>query len=600
MKILLKRNSTAGLMPAVDELELGEIAINTVDGKMFTKIFDGSIEEIKEIGNGQLVKYQDGLVLASKDAEGYEIGRRALDLTYNGIAGNDDSVVIGEKHRYIITDVFPDIDLDIGYSPGFYNDNENLKTYVLGGFFGDSEVDLASLFFKKTNIENEKKYSQTNTVYKSAENGTSHGDSFYVIDNVTREFQKIATFPDRGIIACMIEKLSDGNLIIVGGSQDDGGGGFPVGTPQKSVFKFDTTSNTFTQLNDFPREIAKGGIGKLSTGEIIVWGGMDADWEITDTNVYRYNEALDSWTVIGQLPDAFAGFAYGTSIDNKPFFYLGVISGGDENYSLYYYDENNNTWYSVLWPTDFNINDCRLDGNQYETGAETAVVGLDGTIMVAPNGWDQNEGIKPVFITPDLNNIYAENIGILASGGDVIMPTPNGFTFLGRNKYTYDNLKKGMFTVIESVNIGNAALGKSSIALGQGVAASDNQVVVGQYNIIDNDAVFIVGAGTEHFYSFSDFIAAPDSPLRGKFNDAEHKNALTVFADGRVEAPELSPSLVNTDRSLTTKETAVTSIPNNNIGEQRIARIVKMTQADYDNITPDPDTLYVIVSSGAP
>jgi len=49
MRILAKRNSSPGVIPHINELDLGEIAINTSDGKLFTKVNDGNIR-VKEIG----------------------------------------------------------------------------------------------------------------------------------------------------------------------------------------------------------------------------------------------------------------------------------------------------------------------------------------------------------------------------------------------------------------------------------------------------------------------------------------------------------------------------------------------------------------------
>ena len=47
--IKLKRSSTEGAVPATSALELGEVAINTYDGKMYIKKNDGS-ESVVEIG----------------------------------------------------------------------------------------------------------------------------------------------------------------------------------------------------------------------------------------------------------------------------------------------------------------------------------------------------------------------------------------------------------------------------------------------------------------------------------------------------------------------------------------------------------------------
>lgn len=49
--IKLKRSSTASAEPTTSDLALGEVGINTYDGKMFIKKDDGT-EEIIEIGSG--------------------------------------------------------------------------------------------------------------------------------------------------------------------------------------------------------------------------------------------------------------------------------------------------------------------------------------------------------------------------------------------------------------------------------------------------------------------------------------------------------------------------------------------------------------------
>ena len=50
--ILHKRSSTASAAPAVSDLSLGEIAVNTYDGKLFVKKSVSGTESIIEIGAG--------------------------------------------------------------------------------------------------------------------------------------------------------------------------------------------------------------------------------------------------------------------------------------------------------------------------------------------------------------------------------------------------------------------------------------------------------------------------------------------------------------------------------------------------------------------
>ena len=50
--IKLKRSSTSGRIPTTSDLELGEVAINTYDGKMYIKKSVSGTESIVEIGSG--------------------------------------------------------------------------------------------------------------------------------------------------------------------------------------------------------------------------------------------------------------------------------------------------------------------------------------------------------------------------------------------------------------------------------------------------------------------------------------------------------------------------------------------------------------------
>jgi len=59
--IRLKRSSTSGAVPTTGQLELGEIAINTHDGKMYIKKDDGSqsIVTLEPVPTHSVVKFDD-------------------------------------------------------------------------------------------------------------------------------------------------------------------------------------------------------------------------------------------------------------------------------------------------------------------------------------------------------------------------------------------------------------------------------------------------------------------------------------------------------------------------------------------------------------
>jgi hypothetical protein len=50
--IKIKRSAVAGKTPAVGDLQLGELAINTYDGKLYTKKSVSGTESVVEIGAG--------------------------------------------------------------------------------------------------------------------------------------------------------------------------------------------------------------------------------------------------------------------------------------------------------------------------------------------------------------------------------------------------------------------------------------------------------------------------------------------------------------------------------------------------------------------
>jgi len=52
--IKLKRSTTTGVVPTSSDLDVGEVGINTADGKLFTKHTDNSIKEIGSGGAGMV------------------------------------------------------------------------------------------------------------------------------------------------------------------------------------------------------------------------------------------------------------------------------------------------------------------------------------------------------------------------------------------------------------------------------------------------------------------------------------------------------------------------------------------------------------------
>ena len=45
-KVIVKKNSSAGNVPSASDIDVGELAVNTADAKLFNKHTDGSIQTL--------------------------------------------------------------------------------------------------------------------------------------------------------------------------------------------------------------------------------------------------------------------------------------------------------------------------------------------------------------------------------------------------------------------------------------------------------------------------------------------------------------------------------------------------------------------------
>jgi len=112
-KILHKRNNVSGQEPTSTQLDLGEIAINTADGKMFIKTSDGTIKDVT-----QQIEKGDTRVVVNDQGNG------VVTMEVDGI----------EKLRVDGTKVYVSDDLEI-------DDQGSIKLKELSQF-GDSSVNI--------------------------------------------------------------------------------------------------------------------------------------------------------------------------------------------------------------------------------------------------------------------------------------------------------------------------------------------------------------------------------------------------------------------------------------------------------------------------
>jgi hypothetical protein len=83
-KVITKHSSTASAVPIAADLEVGELAVNTFDGKLFTKHTDNSIKDLTPSG---------GSVTSGS-------GTVTLDF---GSGSNEASVVVGSQTEILST-----------------------------------------------------------------------------------------------------------------------------------------------------------------------------------------------------------------------------------------------------------------------------------------------------------------------------------------------------------------------------------------------------------------------------------------------------------------------------------------------------------------
>jgi hypothetical protein len=140
-KILSKRTSTQSSVPAPADLELGEIGINTYDGKMYIKRNDGT-DAIIEIGGGSitlttftatsgqtvfttnyavgsLIFFREGVLIPPSEYT----ASNGTDITLNDPCQANDKIVIYKMTAVGVA--VPDAALLNGQGPNYYLDYDN-------------------------------------------------------------------------------------------------------------------------------------------------------------------------------------------------------------------------------------------------------------------------------------------------------------------------------------------------------------------------------------------------------------------------------------------------------------------------------------------
>lgn len=158
--ILHKRNSNGGIIPAATSLSAGEIAVNTADGKLFTKTTDNAV---KTFLNAEQQPYTLDISLSSSN---YQYGSNTVTGILAGVLGGVDNDVSGAGSTVINGS---DNDIDADYA---LIGNGSNNTILTGGDFGailggvNNTLDHSESFILGSNI-------------------TSHLSGFTYVNNLT-------------------------------------------------------------------------------------------------------------------------------------------------------------------------------------------------------------------------------------------------------------------------------------------------------------------------------------------------------------------------------------------------------------------------------
>lgn len=122
--ILHKRNSNPGVVPSTSSLSAGEIAINTADGKLFTKTTDNAV---KTFLNASQLPYTLDTTLSSSN---YQYGANNVTGLLAGVLGGVNNDVSGAGSTVVNGS---DNDIDADYA---FIGNGSSNTILTGGDFG--------------------------------------------------------------------------------------------------------------------------------------------------------------------------------------------------------------------------------------------------------------------------------------------------------------------------------------------------------------------------------------------------------------------------------------------------------------------------------
>ncbi len=134
--IKLRRSATAGAIPTTSNLDLGELALNTYDGKLYLKTTEGSLDSVIQVGSATdsyfKIRKSQAITLtvtvASKTSDHIYTGQgSSLGYQINGIESPHINLVPGNTYRFDQSD-----SSNSGHPLRFYYDAGKTTAYTTG------------------------------------------------------------------------------------------------------------------------------------------------------------------------------------------------------------------------------------------------------------------------------------------------------------------------------------------------------------------------------------------------------------------------------------------------------------------------------------
>ena len=246
--IKLRRSATQGAIPTTSNLDLGELAINTYDGKLYVKKTFGSLDRVVQVGSSS---YGYNLATGVTETLTVTVASQSSDHRYNGTGSSNKyfinglpspylNLVPGVTYRFDVSD-----SSNSGHPFRFYYEADKTTAYTTGvttsGSAGSANAYVEILATDSTppvlhyqcsahaNMGNQAAFSTRNLTGFDTDDLTEGSSNLYYTDARTRAAVSAGTGisynSSTGVIASTITQYADGDARSAISVTDAGGDG---------------------------------------------------------------------------------------------------------------------------------------------------------------------------------------------------------------------------------------------------------------------------------------------------------------------------------------------------------------------------------------